>query len=65
MRIADGEGRTLRSVHIALSDEEADELVQALADLHSAGKGWHAHISDTTYRREVTVYREDDATAVF
>jgi hypothetical protein len=65
MRIADSKGKTLESVYIALSDEEADELAQALTDLHSAGNGWHAHISDTTYQREITVYREDDATAAF
>jgi hypothetical protein len=48
---------------LALSDDEANELGQALADLKSANAGWHAHISDPSYQREVTLYREDDPTA--
>jgi len=63
MRITDAEGKTLNSVYLALSDAEAKELSQALADLLTAEKGWHGHISDPTYEREVSVYREDDDTA--
>lgn len=63
MRITDAEGNPLNSVYLALSDAEANELAQALEDLKSAERGWHAHVSDPAFEREVTVYREDDPTA--
>jgi len=31
--------------------------------LRSAEQGWHAHVSDSAYVKEITVYREDDVTA--
>jgi hypothetical protein len=65
VRIADDEDKSLSSVYIALSENEADELIGARRDLRTAGKGWHAHVSDSDYQREVTVYREDDETAMF
>jgi hypothetical protein len=52
-------------VYLALSDDEADELAKALTELRSAGKGWHAHISDPAYQLEISVYREDDDSAAF
>jgi hypothetical protein len=64
MRITDGDGNRLESVHLALSNEEAAELAQALASLQSAERGWHEHVSDLDRQIEITVYREDDETAV-
>jgi hypothetical protein len=65
VRITDDEGKPLPSVYLALSDSEAQEMIDALSALQTAEKGWHAHVSDATYQREVTVYREDDETATF
>ena len=64
MRISDDAGNTLSSVYLALSDTEAAELADALRDLRSAHKGWHAHVSDSAHANEITVYREDDETVV-
>lgn len=64
MRIADGGGNRLDSILLALSDDEAAELSQALASLQLAQKGWHEHVSDPTGQLEITVYREDDESAV-
>ena len=64
MRLADGEATPLSSVYQALSESEADELMNALSDA-SGRQGWHAHISGAGYRREITVYREGDETAAF
>jgi len=64
VRITDHDGKPLTSVYLALSDGEARELIDALSALQSAEKGWHAHVSDASYHREVTVYREDDETAI-
>jgi hypothetical protein len=64
VRIADGDGNRIDSVLLALSDEEAAELAQALDTLRSAEAGWHEHITEVTGRREITVYREDDESAV-
>jgi hypothetical protein len=63
VRITDAEGKPLASVYLALSDKEARELSDALSELTSAPKGWHAHVSDDAYQREVTVYRDDDTVA--
>ena len=65
MRINDDDGKPLTSVYLALSDSEARELITALTTLQTATKGWHEHVSDAEYRCEVTVYREDDETAIF
>jgi hypothetical protein len=65
MRIADGEGKPLSSVYLALSDDEANELIDALRDLLKAQGSWHAHVSNADYQREITVYREDDDSASF
>jgi hypothetical protein len=65
VRIANSDGKPLDSVFLALSDEEAAELAQALATLRSAKAGWHEHVTDAGGRREITVYREDDESAVF
>jgi hypothetical protein len=65
MRITDANGNTLDSVYLALSEGEAGELANALTDLKSAKTGWHAHVSDPSFQREITVYREDDETASF
>jgi hypothetical protein len=63
VRITDDTGTELNSVYLALSDEEAKELSDVLADLLKAEPGWHAHVSDRSFKREVTLYREDDPTA--
>jgi hypothetical protein len=52
-------------VYLGLSEPEAQELIGALTTLKSARAGWHEHLSDETYEREITVYREDDETVVF
>lgn len=65
MKIADADGNRLDSVYLALSDEEAAELAQALSSLQSAEKGWHEHVSDLNGPYEITVYRADDESAVF
>jgi hypothetical protein len=65
MRITDSEGRPLWTVYLALSDEEARELADALRNLESARPGWHEHISAADHQTEVTVYREDDTTTAF
>jgi hypothetical protein len=65
MRIADGHGNPLDSVHLALSEEEAVELVHALDTLRSAEEGWHEHVTDAGGQREITVYRDDDRSAAF
>jgi len=65
VRINDDEGQALPSVYLALTDDEARELIDALSSLLTAKAGWHAHVSDAKYRHEVTVYRDDDATASF
>jgi hypothetical protein len=65
VRITDNQGKPLSTVYLALTDGEAKELSDALSDLQSAQRGWHAHVSDVTFQREVTVYREDDETASF
>jgi len=64
MRISDETGNSLSSVYLALSDAEAAELADALRELRTAHKGWHAHVSDSAYAKEITLYREDDETAV-
>ena len=52
-------------MYLALTDAEARELRDDLTQLLTAKKGWHAHTSDAEYQTTVTVYREDDDTAVF
>ena len=47
-----------------MSDEEARELIGALENLQRAEKGWHEHVSDAASQVELTVYREDETTAV-
>jgi hypothetical protein len=65
MRITDDKGKALSSVSLALTDAEARELAGDLSELQSAKKGWHAHVKDEKYEREITIYREDDETARF
>jgi hypothetical protein len=65
MRIAGHKGKPLNHVSIALSDAEAAELVTVLQNLPSAKEGWHEHLSDATFERDIGVYREDDETAPF
>jgi hypothetical protein len=64
MRLTDGDGNPLDAVLVALSDEEAAELAEALTALRSAKAGWHEHVTDVGGRREITVYREDDDSAL-
>jgi hypothetical protein len=64
MRITDAAGETLSNVYLAISDEEARELIGALENLQRAEKGWHEHVSDGSSQAELTVYREDDESAV-
>jgi hypothetical protein len=64
MRLTDSAGEALSNVNVALSDEEARELIGALENLQRAEKGWHEHVSDAASQVELTVYREDDTTAV-
>ena len=52
MRIADDKGNQLDYVYLALSEDEAKELSDALADLLIAKPGWHAHFSDRPFERE-------------
>jgi hypothetical protein len=65
MRITDSAGEPVSHVYLALSDAEARELIGALESLQRAEQGWHEHVSDASLQVEVTVYREDDKTAVF
>ena len=66
MRITAREGAPLNQVYLALSDAEALDLIGALEQLREAGPGSHGHwhVSQDDFQREVTVYREDDETAV-
>ena len=64
MRPTDSAGESLSNVDVALSDEEARELIGALENLQRAEKGWHEHVSDAASQVELTVYREDETTAV-
>jgi hypothetical protein len=50
MRITNSAGETLSEVYLALSDEEARELIGALDNLQHANKGWHEHVSDARAR---------------
>jgi hypothetical protein len=65
MRIHDADGKALSAVHLALTDDEARELANDLADLLTAVPGWHSHISAADFQTGVTIYREDDPTAAF
>ena len=74
MRIHDGEGNKLDSVYLALTDDEAKQLIDWLNDLVTTReKGAHWHVSEevlVTERlgrvvNELTVYRADDDSAVF
>jgi hypothetical protein len=68
MRIHDDQSNELSYVYLALSDREAEQLIAYLSDLiESKGKkGEHWHLSEEpAYQREITIYREDDETAVF
>ena len=65
MRITDATGKALNSVYLALTDDEASELADYLEALPSAEKGWHAHVSDAGFQRDITIYRADDETATF
>jgi hypothetical protein len=63
MRITDSDEKPLDRVYLALTDNEARELRDALDDLLKTDEaGWHGHVSSSDYDREVTVYREDDPT---
>jgi hypothetical protein len=63
MRITDSDGKPLEKVNLALSEVEARELRDALGDLLATREpGWHSHVADGDFSREVTVYREDDRT---
>ena len=65
MRLTDSAGEALSNVNVALSDEEARELFgAALENLQRAERGWHEHVSDAASQVELTVYREDNTTAV-
>jgi hypothetical protein len=65
MRISDADRNELGAVYIALSETEAAELRDALTGLSSASAGWHAHVTSAAGQTEITVYRDDDVTAVF
>jgi hypothetical protein len=75
MRITDSQKNELDGVYLALTDAEARELRDGLNELLSTREnGWHAHVMDERawaaeeserVEREITVYRADDATAVF
>jgi hypothetical protein len=66
VRIADADGNPLTKVYLALTRPEAKELRDALDDLETTTEsGWHVHVHDAEYEREVTVYRADDQEAVF
>ncbi len=63
MRITDSDGSQLSGVNLALTDDEARELRDALQDLIATSEaGWHVQVSNSDCSREITVYREDDAT---
>jgi hypothetical protein len=75
MRITDSQKNELDRVYLALTDAEARELLDGLNELLKTREfGWHAHVMDERalraeeserVEREITVYRADDATAVF
>ena len=67
MRIHDEHKNELSHVYLALSDQEARQLIHDLDELiKGKGAGGHWHISEEPeYQREITIYREDDETAVF
>jgi hypothetical protein len=63
VRVTDSDGKPLDGVNLALSETEARELRDALGDLLTTQEvGWHVHVCNSDYSREVTVYREDDRT---
>ena len=75
MRLTDNKKNGLDGVYLALTDAEARELRDGLDDLlRTREAGWHVHVMDERsyatdeaerVEREITVYRADDATAVF
>jgi hypothetical protein len=65
VRISREDGSTLSVVYLALDEAEAQELMDALAELRAAAPGWHAHVPAADGQTEITVYRDDDATAAF
>jgi hypothetical protein len=75
VRIADGDGKPLDTVYLALTDAEAKQLHDFLEQLmEPAEEGWHAHVMDDRFwaendaervEKEVTICRADDNTAVF
>jgi hypothetical protein len=74
MRIHDGDGNKLTEVYLALTDDEANDLIAYLRTLlETRQKGWHGHIEDVQMiseregrvEHEVIVYRVDDDEMVF
>jgi len=65
MRLRGADGQPLSGVFVGLTDDEASELASALATLKDAQPGWHEHVTDASFERTITVFREDDATAAF
>lgn len=54
MRILDKSGKSLNSILLMLTPEEAEELIGDLESLDPA-VGNHSHINDINYTREITV----------
>ena len=74
VRIHDGEGNKLNDVYVALTDDEAKQLIDRLSELIATReKGAHWHVSEEVLVseregrivNELTVYRADDDSAVF
>ena len=57
--------KKLDAVYVALTDDEASQLMAALRNFESAKPGWHDRVSATDFQMELTIYRADDPTAVF
>ena len=56
MRLLDEETNLpVRRILLLLTKEEAHELRDALEDCLRQPHGWHSHIPDAEYEREVTV----------
>jgi len=74
VRIHDGQGNEINDVYVALTDDEAKQLIDWLNELVATRqRGAHWHVSETVLVseregrivNELTVYRADDDSAVF
>ena len=70
----DGDANKLRKVYVALTEEEANQLIGYLKELletRKTGAHWHLSEEMLVFEREglivneLTIYRADDESAVF